>query len=152
MRNLCGRQFWAISDQIFWYLKKNIVAHHAENMPHLAVKDLGRRPHRFHAHWTLELPAHWGEALPHLVEVVLREDNCVLLFGLKSCVRKSSLIILANGNTRYIRLLLYHLFQSLGNTWGSLPRNLPVRLLLYKFVFPFVIYLHLIRPVKDEYW
>ena len=40
------------------YVEKKIVAHHAENMPHLAVKDLGGRPHRFHAHWTLELPAH----------------------------------------------------------------------------------------------
>ena len=119
-------------------------------MPHLAVKDLGGWPHRFHAHWTLELTAHRGEALPHLVKVILREDNCFLLFGSKSEGKKSSLILLANGTT-YKRLLLYHLFQSLGNAWGSLPSNLGIRLLLYKFAFAFVIYFHLIRPVKEEY-
>ena len=62
------------TEKLYKLLKNNEtlnlnIAHHAEDMPHLAVKDLGGWPHRFHAHWTLELPAHRGEALPHLVKV-----------------------------------------------------------------------------------
>ena len=84
------------TEKLYKLLKNNetlnlIIAHHAEDVPHLAVKDLGGWPHRFHAHWTLELPAHRGEALPHLVKVVLREDNCFLLLGSESEGRKSSL-------------------------------------------------------------